>query len=1098
MTSPEPAAEASRILALVAAECEAIKLIDRDAPLPDVLDGLLHAVERSSSDGLRCSVLLLDEAGRHLRHGAAPSLPQAYNEAIDGIAVGEGVGSCGTAAHRGTAVHVADIATDPLWTDFRELATAHGIRACWSEPVRAADGRVVATFACYYGEPREPVLADVEAIALVSRAVCFAIERSRERRDRRDDAERAALALDMAGLGTWEYRPDEDRLVWSPGLFGLYGLDPLRGDPSVAAWTELIHPDDRSHAFRPEDGAISVSREYRIRRADTGEERWVLSRSRLMEDDGGPRRFVGVSVDVTDTKRAEARLRDSERDLSLAVEAAGLGLWWLEPHADRMVATEACRDLNGFRATEIGYGEWLGMIDAADRGANRARVEAAFAGRNGGRYSNEFRLTGVDGAERVIAATGQVEDSGSGRRLVGAFRDVTAQRRAETAVRESEAKFQAIANSVDQMIWSTRPDGFHDYYNDRWYEFTGVPPGSTDGEAWNGMFHPDDQARAWTIWRRSLETGEPYHIEYRLRHRSGEYHWVIGRAQCVRDEAGRIERWYGTCTDVHDGKATETRLAQLAAVVDQSRDFVGVADPSGRPVYVNEAGRIMAGLPDLEVALSVTMLDYFAPADQERIRAEALPTARDKGYWEGEAMFRRFDDGRTFPVLYNLFPVREANGRITHFATVTRDLTEKKDSERELRRLNATLETRVAERTAEAQAAHEQVAQLQKLESLGQLTGGVAHDFNNLLTPVMGALDLIERKVGGSDERLHRIVTGAMESAERAKTLVQRLLAFARKQHLEPQAVDVAALLRGMDDLVRRSLGSRIETVIDAPASLDLVLVDPGQLELAILNLAVNARDAMPQGGRLTIAARTKQVEADDGLGLAGGEYVRLRVIDTGHGMDAETARKAVEPFYTTKGVGKGTGLGLSMAHGLAAQSGGILRIESEPGRGTAIELWLPVTVATARALADAKADAAPAMRRLTVLVVDDEELVRALTVSMLEDMGHDVIEAAGAPRALDHLRARPDIELMLTDYLMPGQTGIELARDAKRVRPDLPILLMTGYANLPEGADGGLPRLAKPFRAAELASRIDVLTGESEAITLGRRGGTTRSATDS
>ena len=195
MTSPEPAAEASRILALVAAECEAIKLIDRDAPLPDVLDGLLHAVERSSSDGLRCSVLLLDEAGRHLRHGAAPSLPQAYNEAIDGIAVGEGVGSCGTAAHRGTAVHVADIATDPLWTDFRELATAHGIRACWSEPVRAADGRVVATFACYYGEPREPVLADVEAIALVSRAVCFAIERSRERRDRRDDAERAARVL---------------------------------------------------------------------------------------------------------------------------------------------------------------------------------------------------------------------------------------------------------------------------------------------------------------------------------------------------------------------------------------------------------------------------------------------------------------------------------------------------------------------------------------------------------------------------------------------------------------------------------------------------------------------------------------------------------------------------------------------------------------------------------------------------------------------------------------------------------------------------------------------------------------------------------------
>ena len=394
------------------------------------------------------------------------------------------------------------------------------------------------------------------------------------------------------------------------------------------------------------------------------------------------------------------------------------------------------------------------------------------------------------------------------------------------------------------------------------------------------------------------------------------------------------------------------------------------------------------------------------------------------------------------------------------------------DSRAELLQLNATLEQRIAAAIAEREIAESQLRHAQKMDAIGQLTGGVAHDFNNLLTPIVGALDLLRSRYA-EDKRAQRTIGMALQAAARATTLVQRLLAFARRQDLQPRAVDVGALLGGIEELVRRSIGAQVSVSVDAPSGLAAAHVDPNQLELAILNLAINARDAMPGGGSIRIAVEeaTLEKDADD---LAAGRYLRICVADDGKGMDAETLQRAAEPFFSTKGIGKGTGLGLSMVHGLAAQSGGALRIDSAPGRGTRAEIWLPAARSPVGPALAATIAPSVVHRGGTLLLVDDEELVRVGTGEMLEDFGYDVVQAASGPEALVILRQDPGrFSAMLTDFLMPGMNGVQLAQEARRLAPELPVLLITGYVNTPEGSASDLPRLAKPFRQEELAAQV-------------------------
>ena len=405
----------------------------------------------------------------------------------------------------------------------------------------------------------------------------------------------------------------------------------------------------------------------------------------------------------------------------------------------------------------------------------------------------------------------------------------------------------------------------------------------------------------------------------------------------------------------------------------------------------------------------------------------------------------------------------------------------------ELQQLNDELEVRIEQRTREREQALAQLFEAQKIDTIGHLTGGVAHDFNNLLMATIGSLEILQKRLK-DDPTAQRLLDNAMQGAQRGAALTKRLLAFARRQELRPQAIALAGLITGMEELLTRSLGPEIRLIQNLPADLPLVLIDANQLELAVLNLSVNARDAMPNGGNITLAAEeTDSASPDAPNGLTAGRYVRFSVIDTGHGMDETLLARATEPFFTTKGVGKGTGLGLSMVHGLAAQSGGGLKLSSRPGQGTRVDLWLPLVEET-----DAPVAPPPEVARqhnedagsCVVMVVDDDSLVATGTVAMLEDLGHTVLEAGSAAEALAMLESGRSVDLVITDHAMPDMTGMELARRLSQIRPGLKVILATGYADLPPmtGEALDLPRLSKPFLQADLAQMIAQHAGDGSS----------------
>ncbi|HEX8533291.1 MAG TPA: PAS domain-containing protein [Allosphingosinicella sp.] len=779
----------------------------------------------------------------------------------------------------------------------------------------------------------------------------------------RESEARLRIVQAAGGVGSFDYDLEKDEAVCSPEYYALLGL-PEGAPVNSRTWPALIHPEDREKAVEALNTAIESRKpfdhEYRIIRPDTGEVRWLAGRAAIICDEAGnPQRFVGGNIDVTARKAAEAELRESDARLrALTDHLPGGMVYQIATGPDGaarkfLYVSQSHEQLTGVPAEAVLADPSIpyNMIHPDDR---PLLVEAeAEAIRTKAMFDAEVRFRRADGELRWCRLISAPREQPDGSLIWDGIQiDVTGRKAAEAAVRDSEARFQAIANSIDQMVWSARPDGYHDYFNRRWYEFTGMPEGSTDGEEWNGMFHPEDQDRAWSVWRHCLETGEPYHIEYRLRHRSGDFRWVLGRAQPVRDEQGAITRWFGTCTDIED-------IVEARDVLARSRE---------------------------------------------------------------------------------------------------------------------QLERMVEERTEALVQAQEQLRQSQKLEAMGQLTGGVAHDFNNLLTPIVGSLDLLQRRrLGG--EREQRLIDGALQSAERAKTLVQRLLAFARRQPLQSGAVDVGNLVRGMAELVVSTSGPQVKVVVEVPDALPPATADQNQLEMAILNLSVNARDAMPDGGTLTISAAAETAGQGHRAKLKAGDYVRLSVADTGTGMDEETLARAVEPFFSTKGIGKGTGLGLSMVHGLASQLGGALAITSRPGLGTRIDLWLPVSEEPAEADEPA-AVAAPGAKAIgTALLVDDEELVRMSTADMLSELGYRVVEAASGEEALKAVDGglRPD--LLVTDHLMPGMSGADLAREVRARRPGTLVLIVSGYAEA-EAIAPDLPRLTKPFRQSDLAGSLAGLKG--------------------
>lgn len=496
-------------------------------------------------------------------------------------------------------------------------------------------------------------------------------------------------------------------------------------------------------------------------------------------------------------------------------------------------------------------------------------------------------------------------------------------------------------------------------------------------------------------------------------------------------------------------------------LVEGVRDYaIYMLDPAGNVASWNSGAQRFKGYTADEIIGSHFSRFYGEEDRRDGLPARALDIALREGKFEAEG-WRIRKDGSRFWAHVVIDPIHDTAGTLRGFAKITRDLTERRETQLELER------------------AREALFQSQKMEAIGQLTGGVAHDFNNLLTAVIGSLELVRKRLP-PDEKSLILIDNAMQAARRGATLTQRMLAFARRQELDPVLASVHELVTGMTSLFDHTLGPAIVLDVDCPKSLPPVRVDTNQVEMALLNLVVNARDAMPRGGVIAISAAGIAVTAAmaSSLSLKEGHYVRLQVKDQGHGMDAATLARAAEPFFTTKGVGKGTGLGLSMVHGLAEQLGGRLQLESSEGVGTTASLWIPVAGGDVGA-PRAEATGAPEAASLAVLAIDDDALILVNTAAMLEDLGHEVTIAYSGDEALTALARMPHVDLVITDQAMPGMTGTRLIEEIRRVRPDLPVLLATGYAELPNGENTKVPRLNKPFLQAHLAQAIgEVMRG--------------------
>jgi PAS domain S-box-containing protein len=632
-------------------------------------------------------------------------------------------------------------------------------------------------------------------------------------------------------------------------------------------------------------------------------------------------------------------------------------------------------------------------------------------------------------------------------------------------VMEEATRYRVLVESVtDYAIYMLDPTGIVTSWNAGAQRFKGYTPAEIIGQHFSRFYTDEDRARDLPARALGISAREgKFEAEgWRVR-KDGTQFWAHVIIDPIFDPSGRLIGYAKVTRDLTERRETQEALRrseeQLRLLVQGVTDYaLYMLSPEGIVTNWNAGAQRIKGYRPDEI-IGQHFSHFYTPEDRAAgMPQRALETAMREGRFESEGQRMR-KDGTRFWSHVVIDPIRSDDGTLLGFAKITRDITERRHTQESLER------------------AREALFQSQKMDAVGQLTGGVAHDFNNLLMAIMGSLDLLKKRLP-ADPQFHRLLDNALMGARRGATLTQRMLAFARRQDLDVTPLDLKGLVAGMTDLLASSLGSSVEIKTAFPQKLALAVGDENQVELALLNLCVNARDAMPEGGEIVIGAREETVAAGDATSLKPGRYLCLSVTDTGEGMSQETLARASEPFFTTKGVGRGTGLGLSMVHGMAEQMGGRLMLKSVLGKGTTAEIWLQALEGESSAApAPASAIAASAApRRLKVLAVDDDRLVLFNTTAMLEDLGHEAVEAGSADEALDLLDEHR-FDLVITDQAMPRMTGVQLLDVIRQRQPDMPVILATGYAEIPGGGQVNAPKLNKPFTERELEEAVRAAT---------------------
>jgi PAS domain S-box-containing protein len=826
----------------------------------------------------------------------------------------------------------------------------------------------------------------------------------------------------------------------------------------------------------------------------------------LVDEKGAVCGSLGTFIDITAIKQLERLNQQLARELAarearlrMAFDAAGIFAWDWDLETGRVEWSEGGEA--ALRLSPGGFGGTVEAFRALVHPDDMPRVEAALTRARTGaddEYEVEFRMRRGDGTWRRTATRGfvQRDRSGSPVRVFGVDHDVSAKaalaEQAKAALEASEKRLAAAIRAGRFAVYDFDLQDRKLSWNDTAREIWGYPPSiEITYEAFLEGVHPDDRARVHAAAEAARDPRGSGHFdeEYRVvDQQTGAVRWVRDTAD-VLFEGGRPISMRGIAQDITAAKQPEVvwRDSEARLRLATEAGQIGVFDwdlRSGELRWDNRLRELWALPPDMPVTIE-TFYAGLHPDDVPRLEAiiaAALDLSAD-GSVDAEYRVIGITDGKERDIVAK-GRVSFEHGRAVRMIGTVVEVTEQRQAQAVLARDKAELERLVEARTQDLQETQARLAHAQRLEALGRLAGGIAHDFNNVLQAVQGGSELIERHAGEPD-RVRLIARALAEAADRGAATTHRLLAFSRRGDLRTEEMDPAALLAGMQEILRHTLGAAIEVRVEAPVGLPMLLADKAQLETVLVNLATNARDAMPEGGVLTLAAALDLVEPGRGprppIELAPGRYARLTVTDTGLGMTPEVLARVAEPFFTTKQEGKGTGLGLAMAKGFAEQSGGGLAIESVPGQGTRVTLWLPVAerpVAGAAPSVSHGGSVAHGLRR--VLLVDDDDAVREVIIAQLEAAGYAVMPAASGAEALTLLDLDQAIDAVISDLSMPGIDGLAVIREARSRQPGLPAILLTGFvtaeAAFDEVLSGPYSLLRKPVTGQQLAERVGLL----------------------
>lgn len=904
-------------------------------------------------------------------------------------------------------------------------------------------------------------------------------------------------------VGTWFWDVPRDQLTVDEALARAFGLDPALAQRKLQLHDVLgaVHPDDLPGLVAAIEHAVRhggrFAHQYRTQGPD-GQYHWLESIGRVdLDEHGRAKSFPGVLIDIDERLRVQAERDQAQALLRSFVEAAPGVMYAKDRQGRLLIGNSGTTELIGRPPEEyVGRTDAELLADPAQAAAVMATDERVMASGRSEQLEEEVSFPDGRRAWWLSTKAPLRNDDGEIIGLVGTLLDITDRKSAEADRLDLEERYRLAAQATNDAVWDWRMADGHVVWNEALSSLFGHSMVETSAQWWLDHIHPEDRARIDRNIHAVIDgDGTTWNGEYRFRRADGSYAAVLDRGAVLRDGDGRPLRMIGAMLDLSGRKAAEAALAEgeerLRLATEAGDLGLWDLDLVQNILLWPARTKAMFGISsDAEVTFDDFRTGLHADDRAETLAAlEACADPQRRANYDVEYRTVGKEDGIVRWVAAKGRGIFEA-GRCVRMLGVVIDITARKDADARLRELNEQLEARVRAEVAERMRVEDALRQSRKMEAVGQLSGGIAHDFNNMLATVIGPLDLLALRIGDSDARAVRYIEMALDGAQRAAQLTQRLLAFSRQQPLQPVALDVNHLVAGMTDLLVHSLGSSVilETVLGGGQW--WTHADASQLENVILNLAVNARDAMPGGGRLQLQTSNCQIDlaavAEHG-GIPTGDYVRIAVTDTGSGMPADVMARAFDPFFTTKPVGQGTGLGLSQVYGFVQQSNGHVRLQSTPGAGTTVVIYLPRLLAEVDALPAAATVAAPLSGggAEQILVVDDDAAVRAFSVDALSELGYQVLSADGAASALPLLQAHPNIALLFTDVVMPGVNGRQLADQALARHPHLKVLFATGNSRnalVDDGVlDANVQLIGKPFTIGELATRVRAVLSSSD-----------------